>query len=311
MTSKSRKSKSIHHVSLKDALESYEYTNKYYSKDPYHKRIEMLKACLYGIKKSRDILLKWKQNSSIENFVYFLNYYTFLIFCYNHMTELLSYLHQHVCKYKLTDYSHVFVTIQNTLDDTEKWENLNNNIQTFLNTTRELDIIQFNAYLLDKTRNLYKARMEILTSKIFMDNNSIFIINLKYNTLYTSVIQNMNTFQLSDISKYINDNQNNIIQNKNINMDILNKLSNIKSLQSICQDVLVSNPKLFLKTGRVYKDHFSIIYPEFIDKIFQNLLPEIKSKINSVPLPEKKVKNVTRNRTYGGRKNKTRNSSTV
>lgn len=90
-------------------------------------------------------------------------------------------------------------------------------------------------------------------------------------------------------------------------MDILNKLSNIKSLQSICQDVLVHNPKSFFKMGRLYKDHFSIIYPEFIDNIFQNILPEIKTKINSLPLPEKKVKNITRNRSYGGRKNKTRN----
>jgi hypothetical protein len=201
----------------------------------------------------------------------------------------------------------VFVTIRNTLDDTKKWEDLNTIIQTFLNAIHNLNIIQFNAFLLDKTRNLYKARMEILTSKIFMDNNSIFLINLNYNTLYISVIQNMNTFQLSDISKYLNNNQNTIIQNTNINMDILKKLCNIKTLQSICQDVVVNNPKLVFKMGRVYKDHFSIIYPQFIDNIFQNLLPEIKPKINSVPLPEKKVKNVTRNRSYGGRKNKTRN----
>lgn len=306
MTSKSRKSNIIHHVSLKDALESYEYTNEYYSTDPFNKRIEMLNACLYGIQKSRKVLLNWNPKSSIENFVYFLNYFTFLIFCYNHMTDLLNYLNEHVCKYKPTDYSHVFVTIKKVLNDKEKWENLNIIIQDFLNTIRELDITKFNAFLLDKARKLYEARMEILTSKIFMDNNSIFMINLKYNTLYTSAIQNMNTFQLTDITKYINDNQNIIIQNKNINVEILTKLSNIKSLQSICQDVLVSNPKLFLKTERVYKDHFSIIYPEFIDNIFQNLLPEIKSKIKSVPLPSKKVKNVTRNRSYGGRKNKTR-----
>jgi hypothetical protein len=311
MTSKSRSHPIIF---LKDVLQSSDHPDMYYAEDALKKRMRMLKECLLGIQKSMGILQNpniWYDSynndiESIKNIVYFLNYFTFLWFCCNHMNEILIHLQKQVCENAQSDY------LSKLNDLKEKWENisfqnLNPILENFLNKIKKIYINDFNIFhdfLLKKTREIYNKAVEKITGNIFLNNNSIFIINLKYNTTYLSVINDKDRFHLNEIDIYIDEIEFkiNVLQNQ-IN-SLFENLGKIESLDQKCQKIAVKHPKLFMKNyhaNRLYMNQ----YPELIKKIFSILLREKKS----LSLP-KKERNITlrQTRSYGGSKRKSRRS---
>jgi len=302
---------------LKDVLESYDYPDMYYSTNPLQKRIHMLNECLLGIQKSMVILKDtknwypdYKTNSvgTIKNIIYFLNYFTLLWFCCNHMNEILIHLQEHAYEYEQSDYLSQLNNLKN------EWEKipflvLNKIIEVFLEKIKVLNEQSFksvfNKVLFNKTRELYNIGVENISEKIFMNNNSIFIINLKYNNTYVSAINDVDTFKLSEIVNYIHENETNIKQYQKQIDSLFENLSKIETLEQKCQKTLSKHPKLFMKryhSNRLHMDQ----YPDLIKNIFTTLLSEKRS----FSLPRKKPMNnsTRRTRTYGGGKNKSRKS---
>ena len=313
MTSKSRSRRII---SLKDVLESSEHPGIYYSTNPLSKRIHMIKQCLLGIQKSMGILQNPKNwftsyNSNtvgtIKNIIYFLNYFTLLWFCCNHIHEILSYLQEHECEYEQSEYI-VSLTLLKNEWEAISFQDLNPILEIFLNKIQGLNERPFKSIfhqvLLNRTRELYNIGVANVSEKIFMNNNSTFIINLKYNHTYISAINDVDTFKLSEIVNYIHENETKIKQCQYQINSLFENLGKIETLDQKCQKTLSKHPKLFMKryySKRLHMDQ----YTHLIEIIFKKLLSGKKSL--SLPRKEKNI-TLRQTRSYGGSKRKSRKS---
>lgn len=312
MTSKSRSRIS----SLKDVLESYDYPDMYYSTNPLSKRMHMLKECLLGIQKSMVILqdpnnwnTSYNSNSvgTIENIIYFLNYFTLLWFCCNHMNEILNHLQEHVCEYEQSDYLSKLNNLKNKWEDIS-FQDLNPIIEDFLKKIKGLNETGFNVgfhvVLFNRTRELYNIGVANVSEKIFMNNNSTFIINLKYNHTYISAINDVETFHSNKIINYIHENETKIKQCQDQIHSLFENLGKIETLEQKCQKTLSKHPKLFMKKYHSKRLHMDQ-YTHLVEIIFKKLL----SGKRSLSLPRKE-KNITlrQTRSYGGSKRKSRRS---
>jgi len=251
---------------------------------------------------------------SIKNIVYFLNYVTFLGFCSNHIYEILTYLQEHECEYEQTDYVSRLEKLKNIWENIQ-FQDLDKIIKHYLDkinginkNNEEYFQVEFKTFLFNKTAELYNIAesynigADIIYNNNFMNNNSIFIINLKYNHLYISGMRDVTSIHISKIIDYIHTHETKIKHDKEQINILFERLGQIETFQTKCQKILSKHPRLFMKKYHAYRLHMEQ-YPGLVERIFKKLLSE---KNLSLPTKVHNKMNTRRIRTYGGNKRKSR-----